>query len=152
QQLLRGWGDAGGSARRNPMFTRLLAVIAAMVRGHMAPVLVDGGGDWRWYGSWLAWAQASGGVEAVRRWLWLPALPCVVVVAGLGAGKKRWRGQPSWAVAGRAAVRAAGGAAAMDVVRPPVRPAGAVFRHRHPGGVLGAAGSGSRRESGDRCR
>ncbi len=63
------------------MFTTLLAVIAALVLGHLAPSLVAGARDWRWFERWLAWVQARSGGEDSRHGLWLAVLPCVLLVA-----------------------------------------------------------------------
>ncbi len=75
------------------MFTTLVAVIAALVLGHLAPVFMAAVRDWRWYGRWLGWLQGHAGDEergGGRFWLALPIVPCVLLVALL-----------QWALAGR---------------------------------------------------
>ncbi|SBV36907.1 Transmembrane protein [uncultured Stenotrophomonas sp.] len=63
------------------MFTTLVAVIAALVLGHLAPAVMAAMRDWRWFGRWLAWLQAQGGWARGRLGL-LPALvPLLLLVA-----------------------------------------------------------------------
>lgn len=63
------------------MFTTLVAVIAALVLGHLAPAVMAAMRDWRWFGRWLAWLQAQGGWARGRFGL-LPALvPLLLPVA-----------------------------------------------------------------------
>ena len=64
------------------MFTTLVAVIAALVVGHLAPAMMAAVRDWRWFGRWMHWLQGQSGQEgAGRYWLALPILPCVGLVA-----------------------------------------------------------------------
>ncbi|MCD9088344.1 regulatory signaling modulator protein AmpE [Stenotrophomonas sp. SY1] len=66
------------------MFTTLVAVIAALVLGHLAPSLMTALRDWRWYERWLAWLQAHAGQSASSRYgLALAIAPCVLLVASL---------------------------------------------------------------------
>ncbi len=63
------------------MFTTLVAVIAALVLGHLAPAVMAAMRDWHWFGRWLAWLQAQGGWARGRFGL-LPALvPLLLPVA-----------------------------------------------------------------------
>lgn len=63
------------------MFTTLVAVIAALVLGHLAPTLLAAVRDWRWYGRWLAWLQAGSGESGGGRYLLaLAILPWVLLV------------------------------------------------------------------------
>ncbi|MGE8280016.1 MAG: regulatory signaling modulator protein AmpE [Stenotrophomonas sp.] len=64
------------------MFTTLVAVIAALVLGHLAPALLSVLRDWRWFGRWLAWLQANSGEGEGNRYLLLWAIaPLVGLVA-----------------------------------------------------------------------
>lgn len=64
------------------MFTTLVAVIAALVLGHLAPALMAAVRDWRWYGRWMQWLQGPSGPEGAGRYgLVLPLLPWVLLVA-----------------------------------------------------------------------
>ncbi len=64
------------------MFTTLVAVIAALVLGHLVPALMAAVRDWRWYGRWLQWLQGQAGPEGAGRYgLVLPLLPWVLLVA-----------------------------------------------------------------------
>lgn len=66
------------------MFTTLVAVIAALVLGHLAPALMAALRDWRWFGRWLAWVQGqSEQPQDNRHGLWLAIIPCVLAVAAL---------------------------------------------------------------------
>jgi AmpE protein len=66
------------------MFTTLVAVIAALVLGHLAPALMASLRDWRWFGRWLAWVQGqSDEAQENRHGLWLAIIPCVLVVAAI---------------------------------------------------------------------
>jgi AmpE protein len=66
------------------MFTTLVAVIAALVLGHLAPAQMAALRDWRWFGRWLAWVQGqSETAQESRHALWLAILPCVLAVAAL---------------------------------------------------------------------
>ncbi len=64
------------------MFTTLVAVIAALVLGHLAPALLSAVRDWRWFGRWLAWLQGQGDAEQGRPYLLVLAIaPLVLLVA-----------------------------------------------------------------------
>ena len=63
------------------MFTTLVAVIAALVLGHLSPAVVAVLRDWRWFGRWLAWLQAQGGAASGRYGLLLALAPLVLPVA-----------------------------------------------------------------------
>ncbi|MCH1908738.1 regulatory signaling modulator protein AmpE [Stenotrophomonas sp. Y6] len=64
------------------MFTTLVAVIAALVLGHLAPAAMAALRDWRWFGRWLGWLQVhEGGGNAGRFGLLLAILPWVLLVA-----------------------------------------------------------------------
>ena len=63
------------------MFTTLVAVIAALALGHLAPAAVAALRDWRWFGRWLAWLQAQGGAASGRYGLLLALAPLVLPVA-----------------------------------------------------------------------
>lgn len=64
------------------MFTTLVAVIAALLLGHLAPSMMAALRDWRWYGRWLAWLQAHAGESGGGRYaLLLAIVPCVLLVA-----------------------------------------------------------------------
>ena len=67
------------------MFTTLVAVIAALALGHLAPVAMAALRDWRWFGHWLAWLQAHGGATAGRYGLWLAlaAIPIAGTVSNI---------------------------------------------------------------------
>ena len=60
------------------MFTTLVAVIAALALGHLAPAAVAALRDWRWFGRWLVWLQAHGGATAGRYGLWLALAPLLL--------------------------------------------------------------------------
>ncbi len=79
------------------MFTTLVAVIAALVLGHLAPSLMAALRDWRWYGRWLAWLQAHAGETATGRYGLLVAIvPCALLVGLLQwALDERLYGLPS---------------------------------------------------------
>ncbi len=68
------------------MFTTLVAVIAALALGHLAPAAVAALRDWRWFGRWLVWLQAHGGATAGRYGLWLALAPLLLPVALLQWG------------------------------------------------------------------
>ena len=73
------------------MFTTLVAVIAALVLGHLAPAPMAALRDWRWFGRWLGWLQAHGGEAAAGRFgLVLAIAPAVLLVAAV-----------QWLLAGR---------------------------------------------------
>lgn len=73
------------------MFTTLVAVIAALVLGHLAPAPMAALRDWRWFGRWLGWLQAhEGEVAAGRFGLVLAVAPAVLLVAAV-----------QWLLAGR---------------------------------------------------
>jgi len=73
------------------MFTTLVAVIAALVLGHLAPAPMAALRDWRWFGRWLGWLQAHGGEVATGRFgLVLAIAPAVLLVAAV-----------QWLLAGR---------------------------------------------------
>jgi AmpE protein len=63
------------------MFTTLVAVIAALVLGHLAPVVMAAMRDWHWFGRWLAWLQAQGGWARGRFGLLPGLLPLLLPVA-----------------------------------------------------------------------
>ncbi|MCL7715367.1 regulatory signaling modulator protein AmpE [Stenotrophomonas mori] len=71
------------------MFTTLVAVIAALVLGHLAPVPMTVLRDWHWFGRWRQWLQARLGADG-RAGLWWALVPCVALVAVL-----------QWLLAGR---------------------------------------------------
>ena len=62
------------------MFTTLVAVIAALVLGHLAPALMASLRDWRWFGRWLGWLRAQQGESPGRYTVLLAILPCVLLV------------------------------------------------------------------------
>ena len=73
------------------MFTTLVAVIAALVLGHLAPAPMAALRDWRWFGRWLGWLQAHGSEVAAGRFgLVLAIAPGVLLVAAV-----------QWLLAGR---------------------------------------------------
>ena len=63
------------------MFTTLVAVIAALVLGHLAPAVMAAMRDWHWFGRWLAWLQAQGGWARGRFGLLPALLPLLLPVA-----------------------------------------------------------------------
>ena len=64
------------------MFTTLVAVIAALVLGHLAPALLTAVRDWRWFGRWLGWLQGASGDDQGPPYLLLLAVaPLVLLVA-----------------------------------------------------------------------
>ena len=63
------------------MFTTLVAVIAALVLGHLGAAGIAVLRDWRWFGRWLAWLQAQGGAASGRYGLLLALAPLVLPVA-----------------------------------------------------------------------
>ncbi len=66
------------------MFTTLVAVIAALVLGHLAPAAVSAARGYHWYGRWLRWldTQATGSVVWHGRYgVALAIVPLVVLVA-----------------------------------------------------------------------
>ncbi|MGB3392647.1 MAG: regulatory signaling modulator protein AmpE [Stenotrophomonas sp.] len=65
------------------MFTTLVAVIAALVLGHLAPAMMAALRDWRWFGRWLAWLQAQGEWTNGRLGLLPALLPLLLPVAVL---------------------------------------------------------------------
>lgn len=64
------------------MFTTLMAVIVALLLGHLAPAAMATLRDWRWFGRWLAVWQAQAG-ETGRYAALLAIVPCVLLVAVL---------------------------------------------------------------------
>ncbi|WP_313495157.1 regulatory signaling modulator protein AmpE [Stenotrophomonas sp.] len=62
------------------MFTTLVAVIAALVLGHLAPALMASLRDWRWFGRWLGWLRAQQVESPGRYTVLLAILPCVLLV------------------------------------------------------------------------
>lgn len=64
------------------MFTTLVAVIAALVLGHVAPALVAAARRYHWYGAWLGWLgdHAGDGMWRRRYGLALAVLPPVLLV------------------------------------------------------------------------
>ena len=72
------------------MFTTLVAVIAALVLGHLAPSLLATLRDWRWFGRCLDWLRAQLGESAAHYSVLLLVAPCVLLVGLL-----------QWALAGR---------------------------------------------------
>lgn len=65
------------------MFTTLVAVIAALVLGHLAPALLSVVRDWRWFGRWLGWLQGQGDAEQGNRYLLVLAIAPLVLLAAL---------------------------------------------------------------------
>jgi len=66
------------------MFTTLVAIIAALVLGHVAPAPVASLRQFHWFSHWLEWlgAQAGeGGFWRGRHGIWLALLPPVLLVA-----------------------------------------------------------------------
>ncbi|WP_269792783.1 regulatory signaling modulator protein AmpE [Stenotrophomonas sp. Iso1] len=64
------------------MFTTLVAVITALVLGHLAPAAMASLRDWRWYGRWLQWWQGHTGEATGSRYgLVMAIVLCVLVVA-----------------------------------------------------------------------
>ncbi len=63
------------------MFTTLVAVIAALVLGHLAPALLATVRDWRWFGRYLAWWRAQLGESAGHYAVLVAILPCVLLMA-----------------------------------------------------------------------
>lgn len=72
------------------MFTTLVAVIAALVLGHLAPALMAAVRDWRWFGGCLGGLRAQLGESSARYTVLLAIVPCVLLVGLL-----------QWALAGR---------------------------------------------------
>lgn len=66
------------------MFTTLVAVIAALVLGHVAPALGASLRQFHWYDHWLQWigshADAEGTFWRGRHGIWLAVLPPVLLV------------------------------------------------------------------------
>ena len=62
------------------MFTTLVAVIAALVLGHLAPTLLATLRDWRWFGRCLGWLRAQLGESAARYGVLLLIAPCVLLI------------------------------------------------------------------------
>ena len=65
------------------MFTTLVAVIAALVLGHLAALPLAALRDWHWFGTWLRWWRGHGGGWASGRFGLLPAIAAPVLLAGL---------------------------------------------------------------------
>ncbi|GAB3515831.1 hypothetical protein MNQ95_04150 [Pseudoxanthomonas daejeonensis] len=66
------------------MFTTLVAVIVALVLGHVAPALGASLRQFHWYSHWLEWLGshvAEGGFWRGRHGIWLALLPPVLLVA-----------------------------------------------------------------------
>ncbi|WP_372018206.1 hypothetical protein [Pseudoxanthomonas sp. 10H] len=65
------------------MFTTLVAVIAALVLGHVAPALGASLRQFHWFGQWLEWLGShvdEGGFWRGRHGIWLALLPPVLLV------------------------------------------------------------------------
>ncbi|MBO9715736.1 MAG: hypothetical protein J7507_02765 [Pseudoxanthomonas sp.] len=66
------------------MFTTLVAVIAALVLGHVAPALGTSLRQFHWYDHWLEWigshSSGEGGFWRGRYGIWLALLPPVLLV------------------------------------------------------------------------
>ena len=66
------------------MFVTLVAVIAALVLGHVAPAPVGASRQFHWFAHWLQWLGARAGEGAFwrqRHGIWLALLPPVLVLA-----------------------------------------------------------------------
>jgi len=64
------------------MFTTLVAVIAALVLGHLAAAPMAALRDWRWFGHWLGWLRTHAGALAGGRFGLLPAIVPAMLLAG----------------------------------------------------------------------
>ena len=65
------------------MFTTLVAVITALVLGHLAASTMTALRDWRWFGHWLGWVQRQAGVVAEGRFGLVLAVVPVLALVGL---------------------------------------------------------------------
>ncbi|WP_305805264.1 regulatory signaling modulator protein AmpE [Stenotrophomonas sp. YIM B06876] len=63
------------------MFTTLVAVIVALVLGHLVPAAIGAIRNYHWYGDWVRWLDARTGVAAVWRGRYGAALAVLPVVA-----------------------------------------------------------------------
>lgn len=75
------------------MFTTLVAVIVALVLGHLAQVLMASLRSYHWYGEWVRWIDArsfTGGLWHGAYGAVLAIIPLVMVVALLQWGLRGW--------------------------------------------------------------
>ena len=75
------------------MFTTLVAVIAALVLGHVAPALARSLREHPWYARWLLWLGShpdDGGLWYGRHGIWLALLPLVLLVGAVQLALSGW--------------------------------------------------------------
>jgi AmpE protein len=81
------------------MAATLLAVVAALAIGHLAPGIAGGVRQYAWYGSWLRWLDAQFPEGSVWRGTWGIALALVVPLLVVGLFQ-RVLDQPLWGFVG----------------------------------------------------